>query len=270
MKQIITALMLFVLAHSAIAGQEFPGRIKYPHVPYIEIDELYKSLDNSVVIDARSVYEYQTLRIKNAISVPLSLSSKKFQSKMLQIRAENPTKKLVFYCNGHTCMKSYKAVRRSINYVGLKNVFAYDTGIFDWAKKYPAEAELLDKTLTDPAQLISKSDFKEHLIDAEKFITTANKSTTILDIRNRVERDGFYIFSGDEESIGLNKRNKLNKFLDKVSHDNKTLYVYDLVGKQVRWFQYHLEAKNIKNYYFMKGGAEAFFKIPINHLMDKS
>lgn len=262
--------MLSLLTLNVAASPDFPGRTKYPHVPYIELDDLYASLNDSVIIDARSVYEFKTLRIKNAISVPLSLPSKNFESKMLNIRADNPTKKIVFYCNGHTCMKSYKATRRSINYLGFKNVYAYDAGIFDWAKKHPDESELLEQTLTDPKLLISKADFKSHLLSAEKFIKSADSSVAILDIRNRIERDGFYIFSGDEESIGLNEKNKrkLNNFLDQVKRDNKTLYVYDLVGKQVRWFQYYLEAKKIKKYYFMEGGAESFFDIPIDKLID--
>jgi len=271
MKHIITIIILSLLSPSLTASTDFPGRTKYPHVPTIELEELYQSRDNVVIVDARSTYEYETLRIKNAISVPLSLSSKRFKTKMLQIRDSNPAKKIVFYCNGHTCMKSYKATRRCMNYLGFKNVYAYDAGIFDWAKKHPEEADLLGSTLNDPARLISKADFKLHTLPAEKFIKSANESVKILDIRDRVNRDGFYIFSGDENSISLSKseKNKLDKFLDSISISNKTLYVYDMVGKQVRWFQYYLEAKNIKKYYFMKGGADAFFNIPLSRLIDK-
>jgi len=270
MKNIITIILLSLFSQSLAASTDFPGRTKYPRVPTIELEELYQSRHNSVIVDSRSTYEYETLRIKNAVSVPLSLSSKKFEMKMLQIREKNPNKKIIFYCNGHTCMKSYKATRRSINYLKFKNVYAFDAGVFDWARKYPEEADLLGSTLEDPSKLISKAEFKQHTLPAEKFIKSANDSVKILDIRDRVNRDGFYIFSGDESSISLNKseKNKLDQFLDSISISNKTLYVYDLVGKQVRWFQYYLEAKNIKDYYFMKGGADAFFKIPLERLLD--
>jgi len=271
MKNIIAIILLSLSCQSLTASTEFPGRTKYPHVPTIELEELYQSRNNVVIVDSRSTYEYETLRIKNAVSVPLSLSSKRFAMKMQQIRDENPNKKIIFYCNGHTCMKSYKATRRSMNYLGFKNVYAYDTGVFDWARKYPEEADLLGDTLKDPSRLISKADFKLHTLPAEKFIKSANESIKILDIRDRINRDGFYIFSGDEHSIGLSKSEKteLDQFLDSVSISNKTLYVYDMVGKQVRWFQYYLEAKNIKKYYFMKGGADAFFNIPLSRLLDK-
>jgi rhodanese-related sulfurtransferase len=269
--KIVLTILLCLFTSSILAATEFPGRLKYPHIPIIEIDDLYQSKNNVIIIDARSQYEYQTLRIKNAISVPLSLSTKDFKSRMEKIKADNPSKKLVFYCNGHSCMKSYKATRRSINYLGLKSVYAYDAGVFDWAKRYPDEAELLGETLKDPARLISKDNFKEHTLAAEKFIKSANSDVTILDIRGRIERDGFYIFSGDEISISLNinEKDKLDKFLDSINTNNKLLYVYDMVGKQVRWFQYYLESKNIQKYYFMDGGADAFFSIPIDKLMDQ-
>ena len=56
--------------------------------------------------------------------------------------------------------------------------------------------------------------------------------------------------------------------IHKVKNENRPLYIYDAVGKQVRWLQYYLEAEKISNYYFMKGGANAFFDVPIDELMD--
>ena len=50
------------------AEEGFPGRKKYPDVPYIELGDLYaKLLRNEVVIvDARSNYEFETLQVKGA------------------------------------------------------------------------------------------------------------------------------------------------------------------------------------------------------------
>ena len=58
----------------------------------------------------------------------------------------------------------YKAAQRSISYLGLDNVYAYDAGIFDWAKKYPDESLLLGEILETPDKLISKSIFSKHLL----------------------------------------------------------------------------------------------------------
>lgn len=107
-------------------------------------------------------------------------------------------------------------------------------------------------------------------MEAEKFINNKDDTAIILDIRDRIERDGFYVFSRYEKSISLNAKdnNIMDRFFSKVKKSDKTLYIYDMVGRQVRWFQYYVESKGIKNYYFMKGGAEAFFNIPIQKLMD--
>lgn len=264
-------ILLCLVTVSSWAKDSFPGRTIYPQVPYIELEDLYEQRENVVFIDARSSYEYDTLRIKNAELVPLALTTKLFEREMRRIRDEFPKKKLVFYCNGHDCMKSYKAARRSIVYLGQGNVYAFDAGIFDWAQKYPMETLLLDEVLQDPAKLISKDNFKKHVLPAIDFIKRADKTVAILDIRDRIERDGFYIFSNHESSISMNQkdRDKMNEFFVDLKKSNKPLYVYDMVGKQVRWFQYFLEAKGIKNYYFMDGGASAFFNIPINELMNE-
>ena len=39
------------------------------------------------------------------------------------------------------------------------------------------------------------------------------------------------------------------------------IFIYDEVGKQVRWLQYALEKANVKNYYFMHNGARGYYDI---------
>lgn len=221
MNKIITIALMCMISAAAVANESFPGRTTYPKVPYIELDNLYKQRDKVVIIDARSPYEYETLRIKGAVSVPLVLSSKLFGIEVHNIRQKYPDRKLVFYCNGHSCMKSYKAARRAIVYLGLDNVYAFDAGIFDWASKYPMEAMLLGKVLDDPAKLISKDKFKSHLLEAEKFINNKDDTAIILDIRDRIERDGFYVFSRYEKSISLNAKdnNIMDRFFSKVKKE---------------------------------------------------
>ncbi|MEK7816390.1 MAG: hypothetical protein AAB294_06180, partial [Pseudomonadota bacterium] len=46
--------------------------------------------------------------------------------------------------------------------------------------------------------------------------------------------------------------------IERAKKEKKTLLVYDQVGKQVQWFQYYLESRGLKDYYFMKGGAQAY------------
>jgi rhodanese-related sulfurtransferase len=248
---------------------DFPGRKKYAHVPYISMEQLYNEYDDIVIVDARSPYEFETLRILSAVNIPLSLNNSDYTGKLKELREKNPGKKIVFYCNGHTCMKSYKAVHRAKVIAKLDNVMAFDAGIFDWANAHPDKAILLDKTPVDLANLISKEDYKKHVLPAVDFINNSAKNTIILDVRSRHQREGLSLFSGYEMTVPMGDKRKLNKYIQLAKNENKKLFIYDAVGKQVRWLQYYLEQQNAGEYYFMEGGAAAYYKIPNEKLLDK-
>ena len=65
-------------------SSEFPGRPLYPEVSVIELDDLFRRLDEVIVVDVRSSYEYGTLRVKGAVNIPLS--SNTFVSRMRKLR----------------------------------------------------------------------------------------------------------------------------------------------------------------------------------------
>ena len=44
-------------------------------------------------------------------------------------------------------------------------------------------------------------------------------------------------------------------FVEKKVHRDKSLLIFDQVGKQVRWLEYYLVANGYKNYKFLAGGA---------------
>jgi rhodanese-related sulfurtransferase len=260
----ITLFYVFLLslffASSALANDdEFPNRELYPEVPYISLDDLYKQRNNAVIVDVRSFYEYNTLHIKGARNIPLS--SKDFIDLIQTIRSKNAAP-IIFYCNGKTCRKSYKAVRKALR-AGIPEVIAYDAGIFDWARKYPAESELLGKSPIQPGQLISSDKFKSHLLEADDFIARASQRSIILDIRDPTQREGLFIFNSAEIPVPLDN-DKLRQYIDQAKKENRTLMIYDAVGKQVRWLQYYLEDQNLKSYYFMKDGAKSFFDQLVN------
>jgi rhodanese-related sulfurtransferase len=260
----ITLIILFLLSHlfasSVLANEEeFPNRDLYPEVPYIGLDELYQQRNKVIIIDVRSGYEYKTLHIKGSRNIPLS--SKDFTDLIQTIRAKN-SKPIIFYCNGKTCRKSYKAVRKALR-ANIPNVIAYDAGIFDWARKYPAESELLGKSPIQPGQLISSDKFKKHMLEADDFIAKASERSIILDIRDPTQREGLFIFNSAEIPVPLDNE-KLQQYIDLAQKENRNLMIYDAVGKQVRWLQYYLEDQNLKTYYFMKGGAKSFFDELVN------
>jgi len=264
----VTSFILFLIANNpSYANNDYPGRLVYPSIPIISTEQLYEQFENSIIIDARSNYEYETLRIRNAINIPLGLNNKKFIQRIKNLR-EHSDQPIVFYCNGHSCMKSYKAARKAIIYAKTDKIYAYDSGVFDWARAYPDYAELLGKSPVQAEHLISKNSFKKHSLPALNFIKNANEETIILDIRDRAQRDGFYIFSGHEHSIPLNNKKSIKSILQQAKQSQKPLYIYDATGKQVRWLQYYLESEKVKEYYFMEGGAQAFFTIPVEELLD--
>ena len=167
---------------------------------------------------------------------------------------------IVVYCNGKTCMKSYKAAHKC-DTKNIDNVIAYDAGIMDFAKSFPKDALLLGKTLNDPKKLISKDNFKKHLVSPDKFgQRLAETSDIVLDVRDRFQREGISFFVGREHRVPIDNTRRLDRYIDKAIKENKALLIYDAAGKQVRWLQYYLEDKGLKSYYFMAGGINAYYK----------
>ncbi|WP_455199529.1 rhodanese-like domain-containing protein [Kaarinaea lacus] len=262
LSKFVLSILVLLFAHQVFAAdakKEFPGRDTYPEVKYIELNDFYQKLKKKevTVVDVRSKYEYETLRVNGALNIPLASST--FVSEMTKLR-ESDDKPIVVYCNGKTCMKSYKAARKCDS-KNIKNVVAYDAGIMDFASAYPKDAILLGKPLNDPKKLISKSNFKKHLLSPDKFgDRLAETSDIVLDVRDRFQREGISIFVGREHRVPIDNTKRLDRYINKAIAGNKALLIYDAAGKQVRWLQYYLEDKGLKSYYFMAGGINAYYK----------
>jgi len=81
----------------------------------------------------------------------------------------------------------------------------------------------------------------------------------VLDVRDKYQRAGVGFFPGKERWVSLDQKDRIIRYIQKAKKQNRTLYVYDEVGKQVRWLQYELEKAGLKNYYFMEKGASGYF-----------
>jgi len=206
-----------------------------------------------LVIDVRSKYEYDTLHVKDALIVPLGTG---FGDKILALRAKQ-NKPFVFYCNGKTCQKSYEAALLAAK-ARVDNVYAYDSGIFDWAKAQPEKTVLLGRSPIKPEDMIDKKSFKARLLEPKDFAARVGDKSVVLDVRDRVQRDTA-LFPFKEQRAQLDELKKIDVVIEDAKANKKTLLVYDQTGKQVEWFQYYLENKGVKDYYFMKGGAQAHF-----------
>jgi rhodanese-related sulfurtransferase len=240
------------------AEDEFPGRAKFPDVPYIELNELYAQKNDMMIVDVRSHYEFETLRIKGARNIPIA--NKSFESDILKLR-QSTNKRIACYCNGHRCLKSYQAVKKA-KAVGVDNIIAFDSGIFDWTKAFPNHAVLLGQSPVDLNKLIGKKSFQSRLLDPDLFsesIARSRHNSIVIDVRDKFQRAGIGFYPGLEKWASLDDKRKLNRYIDMAKRENKTLYIYDEVGSQVRWLQYALEKAGVKNYYFMEKGARAYY-----------
>ena len=239
----------------AAASDTFPLRAKYIDVTILETANLDKRFNEVVVVDVRTKYEYDTLRIKDAALIPVT--DRTFVDQVRKLRESTP-KPIVFYCNGKTCAKSYDAVLYAMN-ARIPNVLCYDAGIDDWARAYPGRTELLGKSPIKVEDLITHDKFKGHLLDPKAFEARIGAASIVLDVRDRAQRDSLLFPSRGEQRASLEDKDKLDPIIERAKKEKKTLLVYDQVGKQVQWFQYYLESKGLKDYFFMKGGAQGYF-----------
>jgi len=260
-------VFLFTLFFSATfspviaADDGFPGRAVFPEVKTIELDDLYAKMQNDqvVIVDARSEFEYQTLNILNAVNIPYA--KKSFPAKLKELRSTTD-KAIVFYCNGRTCYKSYKAAMKAIKY-NVENCYSFDAGVFEWAKKYPDFSALLGETPVKDRSIISKQEFNDHLLSVEEFEKQIlSDNAKVYDVRDRAQRrGGSGLFMFRDKSVSLDNSKKLKRIITRAIRNDNILYFYDQKGKQVRWLQYLLKSEGLLNYYFMKGGAGAYTKI---------
>ena len=255
-------LLMCFFTNTSFADDGFPGRVFYPNVKTLSHEQLNEKIANDkvIVVDVRSEYEFNTLKIPNAINIPVA--KKNFPEKLKELRDSN-SKEIVFYCNGRTCYKSYKAGNKAIKY-NIENCYSYDAGIFEWALTYPKQAVLLGKTPVTKESIISKDDFKSRQLTPKEFEdeSLADENSKIYDIRDREQRrGGSGLFMFRDKNVELENIKKLEKIILKAVANDTALYFYDQKGKQVRWLQYTLESHGLKNYYFMKGGAAAYYEM---------
>ncbi|MCB1734039.1 MAG: rhodanese-like domain-containing protein [Gammaproteobacteria bacterium] len=238
-----------------IADDAYPLRAQYPDVPLIELEALHAELNDVTVVDVRSAFEYSVLHISGALNAPVA--DHRFPLLVQELR-QSTGKPLVLYCNGHTCEKSYKAGRLA-QHAGLRDTKTYDGGIDDWAHAHPELTELLGKPLTSADRLISKEKLDQHMLSPDEFAKLVTHSV-VVDIRTPLERAGLGLFVGRERAVELDNARRLDRMIDRAVEQHKPLLVYDNAGREVPWLQYYLEDRGITDYFFMKGGARAFFE----------
>ncbi len=244
-----------------VGAEDFPLREKYMSVGIqpVETEALAASLDEMSVVDARSVYEYETLHIQGARSIPLASSG---FAEAVRNLAEQSGQPMVFYCNGVTCAVSYKAALKAKE-AGVSDARVYDAGVFAWAQANPAQTVLLGEPLEQVDQLISGEQFERHLLDEDAFYARIMDSDKpiIVDIRSKSQRAGVSLFQMQDRHIPLTTDNReLSGLVARARAEERSMFFVDATGKQVRWLQYYLEEQGLADYWFLQGGALAIFE----------
>lgn len=251
------AITIVLLLVSSAFAAEFPLREKYPDVQPITLEDLNASYDSTIIVDVRSKEEFDVVHVKKAEHVQVTKGS--FLADLEKLRGKNDATNIAFYCNGHTCAKSYKAADAATG-AGFKNIYCFDAGIFEWASAYPEKSTLLGKSPVDPAKLIGKDALNAKKIEWADFAAKAAESNAmVVDIRDPFQR-------AKDASLAQNKNvnlkgvrnipmDRLTKLLAKGEFKNKQLLIFDAVGKQVSWLQYYLEEGGYTDYAFLAKGV---------------
>lgn len=234
-----------VISQNSLA-EDFPYREEYSDVKIMEIDTLFRSLNKCLVVDVRSKLEFSVIHIKGAIHTPLSKND--FEKIVSEQKSKHKKSCVVFYCNGHTCKKSYKASRKAKS---IPNKFAFDAGIFDWASKYSKKTILLNKPLQSSSELISKNEYTKYEISKEKALQK-KQVFNVIDTRSYFQRSDKKLPFNKIKRIPMQRIRPLLK--RKIIKDKDLLFI-DAVGKQNKWLQYYLKAYGYENYKFLKGGS---------------
>jgi len=234
--------------------RDYPLRAEYPKVKPIELPELVQKYKEAVIVDVRSALEYNVIHIEKAEHIPLGTMT---EEDLLALRDKTASEPLVFYCNGITCRKSYKAAIKAMEW-GFRNVYCFDAGIFAWAVNVPEKTVFLGKKFTAEElkkRFISKEKFKAHCLSPAEFIAKAkSKKFKVIDGRDYYMRNEFPIHLPNLENIPFDRMEKLIRNKSRKL-TRKPLLIFDNVGKQVRWLQYLLEEYGFKDYYFLEGGV---------------
>jgi rhodanese-related sulfurtransferase len=234
------------------SAQQYPLRTKYPDLTPITTEQLAHEIGSSVVVDVRSDFEFSVMHIDGAKHV--DLSERAFLDKLAAALNGDRSKPVITYCNGVTCEKSYEAAAAARK-AGFTKVRVYDAGILEWARMARGRTLLFGKAV-QPEDLIPESRYQARLADAVAFEKgAAEPGSLLIDVRDGQQREKTADFARKAEWLTVDKLvRQLATPAFRTRTQGKTLYVFDNVGKQVRWLQYALEAKGYSQYVFLKDG----------------
>ncbi|MCX4025858.1 rhodanese-like domain-containing protein [Endozoicomonas sp. SM1973] len=262
-KTLLVLTLLFSTENTFCLDQSFPHRYKYKHIPILLPQNLNNNFDKYVIIDVRSWIEYNIIHITGSYNI--ELSKRDFTHLVSELINNNPNKEVAVYCNGHQCKKSYLAAEKLMKH--HISAFAMDSGIFDWVKLYPDKTNFLGKSPANLSKLISQEEFESHALTISDFkdrislFNESNHDIIVIDIREPFQREVEI-----KNIVGIQvRRIPFSNFisaiqLNRIGINDKILFIFDAVGRQIYWAQYYLKMEDVQKYYFLKGGARVLIK----------
>ena len=257
----IVIFFVFFFLSFACHAEEYPYRKNYPDVPIIELNEARSSYEKeeAIFLDTRTKMEFDTIHIKGSLHI--DFGNQHFLSNLLQVRKDNPEKKIVLYDNGITCLKCYIGVQDATD-EGMEKVYAYDGGAQAWAEAYPAYTILMGQQISDAgAELIPYDEFLKISLDFNTFKQKIADSPNAKLIDARDPKQRTKKISGFEKALPIPLDKLIYNVINKGHMKNDQLFIFDQVGRQVRWLMYYLKKKGYKNFYFLNGGATTVLKM---------
>jgi rhodanese-related sulfurtransferase len=176
-KNVLSAMSIFLTYLFTIMACALPiygAEQEFTTVTSERLKAMIEAKKDFVLIDARTVTEYQEAHIVGAISIP----DNKFDESLALLPKEKSSL-LVFYCNGVKCGKSKKSAIKA-SAAGYKNIDIYSDGFPVWEEKGlnivpgPDYSKKVETTVINP-------------VDLKKMIDGKNQDFVIVDVRDEAE-----------------------------------------------------------------------------------
>jgi rhodanese-related sulfurtransferase len=246
---LVVACFALLVGLAAAAEEGFPLREKFPKVKYMTTEALHRDYQSVIIVDVRSKIEFDVIHINKAVYLPVTTAM--FVKDLAKVRDKNGSAPIAFYCNGHTCAKSYEAAEQAME-AGFKNVYAYDAGIYDWVKAHSDKGTLMGKTPVPMNKLIPREMLASRKINYEEFKKKAqNPAAIVVDIREPFQRETI----PQLPALRNIPSDRFAELIKTGEFKGKELLILDAVGKQVEWIQYYLEMYGYTNYSFLDKGV---------------
>lgn len=252
---LLNYFFLAFLPAYALAEESNYWQASFPSIKTISTQDVAQEIDSLLVIDVRPAEEFNIAHIKGAYNY--SVGNALFIPNVKRLRQQFPERKIIFYCNGKKCGKSYTGALKA-QQADIDNIFVYSSGIRTWLIEQPELTVFKGESPADLAQLISDEDFDKHLLTYEQ-VKAEVGSAIVIDIRDQYQRH--YI------PVELRVRHipfrRLIPIIKWQKIRNQRLIFIDATGQQVRWLQYYLESERVRNYFFLKDGVDPLAKQPL-------